>query len=126
MLSTQMALLHPSANNSLCWYTKGHFKIKIFLNTIDGHAMRYIYLSTNLLHYFSKYGLVYMTISIEMRVHTRLFSLTTHILYATISIATCVHKHTQVSFKQLACHTQVAYINSHVHLHSTLKNINHD
>ena len=105
--------------------------------------MRCIYLSTSLPHYFSKCWLAYMnifiethvcmwlfslttcvlyvTILIETRVCTQLFPLTTRVLYATISIATRVHQHTQVSFKQLVCHTWVASINSRVHLHSTLK-----
>ena len=113
LLSTQMALLHPSADNSLCWYTKGHFRIEVFQNATNGHDMRCIYLSTSLPYYFSKCLLVYVTIFIETRVCTRLFPLTTHILYATISIATRIHM-------------RVSYINSHVHLYLTLKNINHD
>ena len=126
LLSTQMALLHSSANNSLCWYTKGHFRIEICQNTIDGHDMGCIYPSTSLPFYFSKCRLAYTNISIETRVHTRLFSLTTHVLYVTISITTRVQIYTWVSFKRLACHTRVAYINSRIHIHSTLKNINHD
>ena len=90
LLSTQMALPRPSADNSLCWYTKGHFRIEVCLNTIDGHDMRCIYLLTSLLHYFYKCGLAYATMSIETHVHTRLSSLTTHVLYATIPIATRV------------------------------------
>ena len=65
LLSTQMELLHLSADNSLCWYTKGHFRIEFFLNTIDGHDMRCIYPSTSLLHYFSKCVLAYATILVE-------------------------------------------------------------
>ena len=70
LLSTQMALLHLSAENSLCWYTKGHLRIEICQNTIDGHEMRCIYPSTSLPFYFSKYGLAYTTISIETHIHT--------------------------------------------------------
>ena len=50
----------------------------------------------------------------------------TRVLYTIMCIATRVHQSMQVSFEQLACHTRVAYINSRVHLDSTLKNINHD
>ena len=70
---------------------------------------------TSLPYYFSKCWVAYVTISIA-----------THVLYATICIATRIDQCTRVSFKKLACHTRVAYINSCVHLDSTLKNINHD
>ena len=112
--------------HSLCWYTKWHLRIEVFQITIDGHDMGCIYPWTTLPYYFSKCWVSYATILIETRVHTRLFSLTTHVLYTTISIEACVHQHTWVSFEQLACHTRVAYINSRVHLDSTLKNIKHD
>ena len=121
LLSTQMELLHLSTDNSLCWYTKGHFKIEVFQNTIDGHDMRCIYPSTNFPYYFSKCWFPYATIFIETRIRMRLFLLTTRILYATISITTRVQICTRVSFKRLMCHTWVAYINSRVHLHSILK-----
>src|SRR5713226_6541939 len=67
LLSTQMALFHPSADNSLCWYTKGHFRIEVCQNTIDGHDMRCIYPSTSLSFYFSMCGLAYATMFIETR-----------------------------------------------------------
>ena len=126
LLSTQNGTSPSKCRLSICWYTKGHYRIEVFLNTIDGHDMRCIYPSTSLPFYFSKCWLPYANIFIETRVHTRLFLLKNHVLYATISITTHVQIHTQVPFKKLACHTQVSYINSRVHLHSTLKNINHD
>ena len=43
------------------------------------------------------------------------------LVYAGICIATNLYQHTWVSFKKIACHTWVAYINSCVHLSSTLK-----
>ena len=33
---------------SRCWYTKGHYRIEVFLNTIDGHDMRCIYPLTSM------------------------------------------------------------------------------
>ena len=66
--------------HSLCWYTKGHFRIEDFQNTIDGHDMRCIYLSTSLPYYFSKCWLAYVTIFIETHLRTQLFPLTTHVL----------------------------------------------
>ena len=102
LLSTQMALLRLSVDNSLCWYTKGHFRIEVFQNTRDGNDMRCIYPSTSLPFYFSKCLLSYATISIETRVRTWLFLLTTHVLYATIPIATHVQIYTRVSMKILA------------------------
>ena len=33
---------------SRCWYTKGHYRIEVYLNTIDGHDMRCIYPLTSL------------------------------------------------------------------------------
>ena len=106
MLSTQMALLHPSANNSLCWYTKGHFRIEVFLNNINGHDMRCIYPSTSLPFYFSMCWFPYMTISTETRVHTRLRLLTTRILYTTIPIATHIQIYMRVSL--IATHVSYA------------------
>ena len=126
LLSTQMALLCLSADNSSCWYTKGHFRIEVCLNTIDGHDMRCIYHSTSLPYYFSKCWMAYATIFIATCIGTRLFPLTTSVLYMTIYITTRVHQHTRVSFKKLTCHMRVAYINSRVHLVSTLKNIKQD
>ena len=38
---------------SRCWYTKGHYRIEVFLNIIDGHDTRCIYPSTSLPFYFS-------------------------------------------------------------------------
>ena len=72
----------------ICWYTKGHFWIEGFLNTIDGHDMRCIHSPTSLPFYFSICGLTYVTMSIETHIHTRLSSLTTRVLYATMLIAT--------------------------------------
>ena len=48
--------------HSLCWYTKGHFRIEYCQNTIDGHDMRCIYPSTSLPYYFSKCWFPYATI----------------------------------------------------------------
>ena len=109
--------------HSLCWYTKGHIRIEVCQNTIDGHDLGCIYLWTSLPYYFSKCWVAYTTILITTRISTWLFPLTTRVLYATIYIATRVHQRTQVSFKQLACHTRVAYINSRIHLSLTLKYI---
>ena len=66
------------------------------------------------------------TIFLSVELRTRLFPLTTHVLYVTIYIATRVHQRTRASFEQLACHTRVAYINSRVHLNLALKNIKRD
>ena len=76
---TQYITIHPGINIGLQYIRntdeyipklqlhqqKGHFRIEVCQNTIDGHEMRCIYLSTRLLHYFSKCGLAYATISIE-------------------------------------------------------------
>ena len=115
LLSTQMALLHPNADNLLCWYTKGHFRIEVCQNNIDGNDLGCIYPWTSLPYYFSKCWAAYATISIATRVCTRLFQFLTHVMYMTIYISTRVHQG-----------TRVAYINSRVHLDSTLKNIKHD
>ena len=106
LLSTQMALLRPSADNSLCWHTKCHFRIEVFQNTIDGHGMRCIYPSTILPYYFSKCWLPYTNIFIETHVHTWLSSLTTRVLYVTILIATRVVIFMRVSLKE----THVSYV----------------
>ena len=87
-------------------YTKGQFWIEGCLNTIDGHDMKCIHSPTSLPFYLSMCGFPYMTMSIETRVHTRLCSLTTHVLYATIIIATRVQICTQVSLKE----TCVSYV----------------
>ena len=85
--------------HSLFWYTKGHLRIEVCQNTIDGHDMRCIYHSTSLPYYFSKCWMAYATIFIATRIRTRLFPLTTRVLYATISIATHIYQYTRVSFK---------------------------
>ena len=110
----------------ICWHTKGHLWIEGCLNTIDGHDIRcihyppsfpflpfYMLIATH--NSFHSNSCTYVTISIAYRV-----------LYVSIVIATRVHQRTWVSFKQIVCHMRVAYINSRVHLDSTLKNIKHN
>ena len=81
----------------ICWHTKGHLWIEGFLNTIDGHDMRCIHPPTSLPFYLSMCGFTYTNMSIENHVHTRLYSLTTCILYVTMLIATRVQICMQVS-----------------------------
>ena len=82
------------------WYTKGQFWIEGCLNTIDGNDMKCIHSPTSLPFYISMCRFSYVTISIETRVHTRLCSLTTHVMYVTILIATRVQIYTWVSLKE--------------------------
>ena len=89
----------------ICWYTKGHLWIEGLLNTIDGHDMRCIHYPTSLPFYLSICWLSYVTISTATRVHTRLSSLTTCVVYMTILIATHVQICTRVSLIE----TRVSY-----------------
>ena len=84
--SVTLTVINPNGTSpskcrhSLCWYTKRHFRIENFQNTIDGHDMRCIYLSTSLPYYFSNCWMAYATIFITTHVHTWLFPLTIHVL----------------------------------------------
>ena len=126
LLSTQMALLHPSADNSLCWYTKGHFRIEVCKTlymgmTWDAFTIQptchFIFLCVDCRTWLYPLKLVYIHgyPCWQLAYCTRLFPLQP--MYRSIH---------GFPLEKLSCHTWVASINSHIHIHSTLKNINHD
>ena len=89
--------------HSSCWYTKGQFGLK---------WPKHYRWAWPLIH-FSQTRLVY-------------FYYGFWVAYTTMCITSRVYLHMQVPFEQLAYHTRVAYINTHVYLNLTLKNINQD
>ena len=111
MLSTQMALLCPSADITHVGTQKDKLGLKWPKHyRCAWHLIHYP--KTNLIYFYSDFWVAYATICIATRVS-----------YASICIATRIYLHTWVPFKELACHTWVAYINARVYPTSILKNI---
>ena len=112
LLSSKMALLHPSTDiphvgtqkENLDWSGQ---------NTIDVHDLWFIIFIPSLYIFFLSFGM-----------HTRLcaLQLTCHMQLCALKPTYTLH--TRVSFDQPTCHTHLSYINTHVYLNSTLKNIN--
>ena len=111
LLSSQMALLRPSADILHVGTQKDKLGLK-WSKYYRWAWPRMHYPQNIFVYIFYKCWFAYVTICIANCVP-----------YMIICIATHVHLCTRVSFEQLACHMRVSYINSRAHLVSTLKNI---
>ena len=112
LLLAKMALLYPSANihhidtkkDNLDWSGQ---------NTIDLHDLWCIIFIPALYIFILSFGMHTWLCPLQLECHMWLFSLQPGYTL-----------HMWVPFEKLVFHTRVSYINTHVYLNSTLKNIN--
>ena len=108
----QTSVINPNGTSSskcrhfICWHTKGHLWIEGFLNTIDGHDMKFIHYPHSL-PFLPFYMLIAIRDSFHNNSHTYVTISTAYrVLYTSNVVTTCIQICTRVSLIE----TRVSYM----------------